>query len=305
MKTSRIPYTYKIRWETGVFYYGCRFAKNCNPNDFWVTYKTSSKYVKEYIEQHGEPSSVRVTRTFKTPEEALRWESKLLSKVSANRNPKMLNRSVGMSDKHNYKDGFGTKEIHDKVDMTLRTKYGSRGSGSDVIKSNVMATNTARYGTYHTLSTKSVKSARESACLKKYGNVNPFASKKFYENRINPMFVLRHKQKHAEVMKNLDYTVAIELRKKHYQATMGVDSLFQTKEFIETQKKRNIELYGVDNYAKTPEFKQKIESMKCSCPYGCKSNHRYDRGNFAIHMKKSHDWSTQQIREFHEKNKIN
>lgn len=37
------PYTYLIGWSKhNIWYYGKRTAKNCHPNDFWVTYFTSS-----------------------------------------------------------------------------------------------------------------------------------------------------------------------------------------------------------------------------------------------------------------------
>jgi hypothetical protein len=50
------PYTYLIGWpEIDHWYYGVRFAKGCNPSDFWSEYKTSSKYVKKFILENGEP----------------------------------------------------------------------------------------------------------------------------------------------------------------------------------------------------------------------------------------------------------
>jgi len=45
-----IPYTYLIGWtSTNKYYYGVRFAKNCNPSELFITYFTSSKHVKNYI----------------------------------------------------------------------------------------------------------------------------------------------------------------------------------------------------------------------------------------------------------------
>ncbi len=60
-----IPYTYIIGWSLyNKYYYGVRYAKNCNPNDLWKTYFTSSKYVKEFRNNHGEPDIIQVRKTF-------------------------------------------------------------------------------------------------------------------------------------------------------------------------------------------------------------------------------------------------
>ena len=49
------PYTYLLKHEpTNTFYYGCRFAEGCNLKEFWVDYKTSSKRVKQLINEYGE-----------------------------------------------------------------------------------------------------------------------------------------------------------------------------------------------------------------------------------------------------------
>lgn len=54
-----IPYTYLIGWSNqNKWYYGVRTAKNCHPGDLWTTYFTSSKYVKQFITQYGEPDII-------------------------------------------------------------------------------------------------------------------------------------------------------------------------------------------------------------------------------------------------------
>ena len=61
------PYTYVIGWSTlGKWYYGCRYAKKCDPAELWVSYHTSSKYVKEMRKNFGEPDIVEVRRIFLT-----------------------------------------------------------------------------------------------------------------------------------------------------------------------------------------------------------------------------------------------
>jgi len=76
------PYTYLIGWSAqNKYYYGAKWAKNCNPKDLWVTYFTSSIHVKQFREQYGEPDVVQVRKCFKTKTEAHEWEAKVLSRI--------------------------------------------------------------------------------------------------------------------------------------------------------------------------------------------------------------------------------
>jgi len=62
---SRDCYTYCIGWTVNnVSYYGVRYAKNCHPSDLWVTYFTSSKFVKIHRENYGEPDIIKIRKTF-------------------------------------------------------------------------------------------------------------------------------------------------------------------------------------------------------------------------------------------------
>lgn len=92
-----IPYCYLIGWSNqNIWYYGVRFAKNCTPDDLWVSYFTSSKYVKKFRKQYGEPDVVTVRRTFidenKTHKARL-WEEKVLKRTNAVYDKKWLNRA--------------------------------------------------------------------------------------------------------------------------------------------------------------------------------------------------------------------
>jgi len=62
---SRNCYTYRIGWsKLNINYYGSRYAKGCDPSDFWVTYYTSSTLVKRMTSQHGEPDIKEIRRVF-------------------------------------------------------------------------------------------------------------------------------------------------------------------------------------------------------------------------------------------------
>lgn len=76
----------------GVDYYGSRYAKGCDPSDFWVTYFTSSGIVKKMIEQHGQPDIKEIRQIFgDNPEQAVAWETRVLKRLKVPSNKKYLN----------------------------------------------------------------------------------------------------------------------------------------------------------------------------------------------------------------------
>lgn len=95
-KDIYIPYTYLIGWtEHNRWYYGSKYGQSANPETFWVTYHTSSEYVKEFREQHGEPDVIQVRRTFTTAEETIGWENKVLKRLGVRHQDHWLNESEG------------------------------------------------------------------------------------------------------------------------------------------------------------------------------------------------------------------
>jgi hypothetical protein len=99
--TSNIPYTYLIQWsKTGMKYYGVRYGKNCQPEDFWVSYFTSSISVAEYISQHGEPDIIQIRKTFlgnSRVSDARLWEHKVLRRLKVIERSDFLNKSDSKS----------------------------------------------------------------------------------------------------------------------------------------------------------------------------------------------------------------
>ncbi len=87
------PYTYLIGWsKLGIWYYGCRYAKGCHPNEFWISYHTSSKYVREFRKEHGEPDVVQVRKTFDAGMKARHWEERVLRRMNCVKSESWLNR---------------------------------------------------------------------------------------------------------------------------------------------------------------------------------------------------------------------
>lgn len=95
MSNIYIPYTYRITSKTtGQHYYGVRYAADCHPDDLWVSYFTSSKYVKEHIDEHGKDDFViEIRKIFPNdPDSARMWEDKVIQRLNIVRNPLWLNR---------------------------------------------------------------------------------------------------------------------------------------------------------------------------------------------------------------------
>jgi hypothetical protein len=95
MAIYNIPYTYVIGWtHLNKYYYGVRYAKKCNPNDLWVTYFTSSKYVRQLRKEEGEPDIKEIRKTFDDVNSAILWEEKVLRRLAVLKNDKWLNRNI-------------------------------------------------------------------------------------------------------------------------------------------------------------------------------------------------------------------
>lgn len=92
-----LPFTYCITFiPTGQRYYGVRTAKNCNPSELWNTYFTSSSYIRDLIQEYGKDSfTYQIRRTFSNKYDAIMWETKVLTRLNASKNPNWLNKSNG------------------------------------------------------------------------------------------------------------------------------------------------------------------------------------------------------------------
>lgn len=90
-----MAYTYLIGWsQHKKFYYGVRYAYGCDPNDLWVTYFTSSKYVQGFRKIYGEPDIIQVRKIFNSSEDAILWESTVLKRMNVvSREDFFLNRT--------------------------------------------------------------------------------------------------------------------------------------------------------------------------------------------------------------------
>lgn len=78
-----MPFTYLIGWSMlNKWYYGVRWAKTASPDAFWTEYKTSSRYVKQFIQVYGEPDVIQVRRKFTDQHKARLFESRVLHRLN-------------------------------------------------------------------------------------------------------------------------------------------------------------------------------------------------------------------------------
>lgn len=146
---NRTPYTYFIRWnELDLNYYGRRTAKGCQPEEFFVTYFTSSKYVKETIDDYGMPDIIKIHKIFIDINSCKSQEEKFLKRVNAAKSPQWLNKRN--SDSHLDTTGVKPIKYKDTQDKTKQTNLHRYGVEcvlqDDLIKEKILITTIEKYG---------------------------------------------------------------------------------------------------------------------------------------------------------------
>jgi hypothetical protein len=174
------PYTYLIGWSSlDQWYYGVRFAKGCNPDDFWVTYFTSSNRVKNLRKNIGEPDVIEIRRTFDSSNKARLWESKVLRRINAPNSKMWLNQTDnGSKFYHEGPRGSFTAEHKEKMAMAKRGKHITKEHHEKLLASRRGKKNSpehtaaiveSRLNTHHTDATKKKMSEKRKAyCALKF-----------------------------------------------------------------------------------------------------------------------------------------
>jgi hypothetical protein len=96
---KNISFTYLLKHiPTNKYYYGVRFKKGCHPKDLWTKYFTSSKKVKGLIKRYGKKSFIfEIRKTFKTQQQAINWENKVLRRMKVIYREDFLNQTNNKS----------------------------------------------------------------------------------------------------------------------------------------------------------------------------------------------------------------
>ena len=97
--TSKNCYVYFIAWsKLNLWYYGRRTAKNCDPSELFISYFTSSEYVKEIRELYGDPDVIQIRRQFGEDHDAcIKWESDVLRRMKVSSREDCLNKIASAS----------------------------------------------------------------------------------------------------------------------------------------------------------------------------------------------------------------
>ena len=185
-----IPYTYLIGWTNqNKWYYGVRFAKNCNPKELWVSYFTSSKYVKEFVKKHGEPDIIKIRKIFNDAYSARLWEHKVLRKLKVVKIEKWINKSDNVSICPEYAQ-LGRKNQIGKILSVLtknkisKSRIGQKRSEKSKLKQSLSVSGEKNhfYGKTHTDIFKFEQSERQK--IKQLGCMNNNAVSIKYNNKI-------------------------------------------------------------------------------------------------------------------------
>lgn len=172
---DRTPYTYLIGWShLNVWYYGLRYGKNCHPDDLWVKYFSSSKQVKHFRKEHGEPDVVQIRRTFSDVTKAKLWENKVLRKVylrddflnisiSATggidyTNPKW--KAAMLAGLARYWDSMSAEERHE-FGMRSGCRKGYKQSQEHIDRKKCVGSRNGMYGKTHSDEWKAIESKRQ------------------------------------------------------------------------------------------------------------------------------------------------
>ncbi len=235
-----IPFTYLIGWsQYNTFYYGRRTAKNCQPENLWSSYFTSSKYVKEFREEFGEPDIIQIRKTFpNNPKACAIWESTVLKRIDAQHNQKFLNKkngdfaldTTGVSpSKYTIeKRQIGLKLFWDNISVEKRQE----------IRNTKINTCLAHYGYKYPLQVPHIREKIRQTCLEKYGFEHPLQSP--------------------------------EIKEKSKQTCLekyGYEYSLQVSEIRERGKETRLEKYGFEHPLQSPEIKEKIRQT-CLEKYG-------------------------------------
>ena len=197
-----IPFTYLIKHiPTNRYYYGVRYKKGCHPNDLWTKYFTSSKKVKGLIKKYGKKSFIfEIRKTFKTFQEAINWENKILKRMKVIYRDDFLNLTNNKSIDPNY-----LSKIRKGKNNTF---YGKKHSKETIKKMRIASTgkNNPMYGKKRTeevkqklrianLGKKHSKETIKKMRLASLGKNNPMYGKK---GKKAPMYGKTHSKKIRE-----------------------------------------------------------------------------------------------------------
>lgn len=202
-------YTYLIGWSKHKkYYYGVRYANGCDPKELWVTYFTSSKHVKKFRKENGEPDIIEIRKTFDDVFKARIWESKVLKKMGVVEKNEWLNKTdnisinpTTISDESHRKSVFNRKANNNyknkKLSLLNKLKTGDKNPSKkkEVREKLSVAKSGSNNPMYGITGEKHPRWNKSGASLGKKWYYNPITGKTkyFIENQQPINFILGRK----------------------------------------------------------------------------------------------------------------
>jgi len=182
-----IPFTYLVKHvPTNRYYYGVKYKKGCHPNDLWTKYFTSSKKVKGLIRKYGKKSFIfEIRKTFKTAQQAVNWEYKVLKRMKVIHRDDFLNQS-------------DNQRIDSKLLSKIRKGKGNPMYGKKLTKEHIKKiidslVNRYKKMPHHSIGRKT--SLKQKRLLSKLnsGKKNPMYGKKLSKEARKKMSIAKYK----------------------------------------------------------------------------------------------------------------
>jgi hypothetical protein len=162
------PYTYLLKClPTNQYYYGVRYAKNCNPDEFWITYFTSSKHIKSLIELYGKDSfEFQIRNTFIIRESAINWENKVLRRLKVIYRKDFINKTdnraicpeAALRGSRNRSNSYSVERRKKTSEWGKRNKGRKQSDQQKITQSEMMKGNNFKLGKIESDETKLKKS---------------------------------------------------------------------------------------------------------------------------------------------------
>ena len=186
-----IPFTYLLKHiPTNKYYYGVRYKKGCHPKDLWTKYFTSSKKVKGLIKRYGKKSFIfEIRKTFKTQQQALNWEHKVLKKMKVIHRNDFLNQT----DNKCFDPILISKYMKTKIGIK-NSFYGKKHSKETIKKLRLinLGKNNPMYGKSLT------EEVKQKMRLSKLGKNNPMYGKR---GKLSTFYGRKHTKKTIQKMR--------------------------------------------------------------------------------------------------------
>jgi hypothetical protein len=229
-----------------MYYAGAKWAQGCHPDHLLKEsgYTTSSETIKKIIDENGlDTFVIRNLRTYETGDKAYDYDTRLLVKVAAIRNPRFYNGHNNdrpapygsddfkkiMLEKYGTEYAFQSKIVKEKIKISNMKNLGVEYPGqSEIVRNKQKETCLIRYGVENSSQSDIIKERQKKTFLENYGVENPFQSEQV-----------------KSTMKNT------------WMEKYGVDNPLKSEIVRQKSKNTMLEKYGVENASQSIEVKMK------------------------------------------------